>query len=152
MFLGINRGTYLKKGLTYFEKSLEIIQEKYPDKVEITVLENLPYAEYIKLYDKAHILLDQVYAYDQGYNALEAMAKGKVVFTGAEKEFLQHYGLKEDEVCINALPDVNALVEKLSWLIEKPEEISRIGENAREFIEREHHFVKVAELYLKTWK
>lgn len=152
VFLGINRGTYVKKGLTYFEKALEIIQKKYPDKVEITVVENLPYADYIKLYDKAHILLDQVYAYDQGYNALEAMAKGKVVFTGAEKEFLEHYNLKEDEVCINALPDVDALAEKLSWLIEKPEEISRIGENAREFIEREHHFVKVAELYLKTWK
>jgi hypothetical protein len=30
---------------------------------------------YINSYNKAHILLDQVYAYDQGYNALEAMAK-----------------------------------------------------------------------------
>ena len=29
-------------------------------------------------------------------NALEAMAKGKVVFTGAEQEWLNHYDLKED--------------------------------------------------------
>ena len=41
----------------------------------------------IKNYEQAHIILDQVYAFDQGYNALEAMAKGKVVFTGAEAIF-----------------------------------------------------------------
>jgi glycosyltransferase involved in cell wall biosynthesis len=151
IFLGINRSTYVKKGIPIFEKALEIIHVKYADKVEITIVENLPYTEYIKLYDRAHILLDQVYAYDQGYNALEAMAKGKVVFTGAEKEFLEHYNLQEDEVCINALPDVEAIVEKLSWLIENPAEIERIGKNARKFIEREHHYVKVAEKYLKTW-
>lgn len=152
IFHGINRMNYIKKGNDLFEKALKIINEKYKEKVEIKVVENLPYAEYIKEYDRAHILLDQVYAYDQGYNALEAMAKGKVVFTGAEKEFLQHYNLQEDEVCINALPDVDALVEKLSWLIENPGEIERIGKNARAFIEREHHYKKIAKKYAKVWQ
>lgn len=152
IFHGINRMNYIKKGNDFFEKALKIINEKYKEKVEIKVVENLPYAEYIKEYNRAHILLDQVYAYDQGYNALEAMAKGKVVFTGAEKEFLRHYNLQEDEVCINALPDVDALVEKLSWLIENPGEIERIGKNAGAFIEREHHYVKIAERYLKVWQ
>lgn len=151
IFHGINRGNFYKKGNDLFQKAIQIIQEKYPDKTEIIVVENVAYAEYIKLYDKAHILLDQVYAYDQGYNALEAMAKGKVVFTGAEKEFLDHYNLQIDEVCINALPNVDALVEKLCWLIENPKEIIRIGQNARSFIEREHHYVKIAQKYLDVW-
>ncbi len=152
VFLGINRGTYVKKGIPFFEKALEILKTKYPDTLEITIVENIPYNKYITLFDQAHILLDQVYAYDQGYNALEAMAKGKVVFTGAETEFLEHYNLKEDEVCINALPNVDAIVEKLSWLIENPGEIEKIGHNARAFIEREHHYVKIADNYLNTWK
>ncbi len=151
ILLGINRSTAVKKGILFFEKAIQIIKEKYPDKTEIIVAESLPYSEYIKLFDEAHILLDQVYAYDQGYNALEAMAKGKVVFTGAEKEFLEHYNLQEDEACINALPNVNALVEKLSWLIENPEEITRIGQNARAFIEREHHYIKIAQKYVYIW-
>lgn len=151
IFLGINKLSRVKKGIPFFEKALKIIREKYPDKVEVTVVENLPYDEYIQFYDKAHILLDQVYAYDQGYNALEAMAKGKVVFTGAEKEFLEHYNLQEDEVCINALPDVDAIIEKLSWLIENPSEIQRIGKNARAFIEQEHDYVKIAQKYLNVW-
>ena len=152
IFLGINRLSYLKKGIPFFEKALKIIQRKYPEKVEIIITENIPYNEYISIYNKAHILLDQVYAYDQGYNALEAMVKGKVVFTGAETEFLKQYQLKEKEVCINALPDVNDIVEKLSLLIENPDLILEISKNAKAFIEKEHHYKTIASTYLKTWK
>lgn len=151
VFLGINRLTYHKKGIPFFEKALEIIQQKYPEKVEIIITEDLPYSEYINIYNRCHILLDQIYAYDQGFNALEAMAKGKVVFTGAEKEFLEYYELKEDEVAINTLPDVDYLVEKLSELIQSPQKIKEISENAKAFIQREHHYIKIAQKYLDTW-
>lgn len=152
IFLGINRLSYLKKGIPFFEKAVAIIQEKYPENVEIISAENIPYHEYISIYNKAHIVLDQVYAYDQGYNALEAMAKGKVVFTGAENEFLQHYHLKENEVCINALPNVNDLVKKLSLLIENPNLIEEISIRAKSFIEKEHNYKAIAETYLKNWE
>ena len=79
------------------------------------------------------------------------MAKGKVVFTGAEKEFLEYYKLQEDEVAINALPDVEYLVEKLSFLIENPNKIEEIGKNARKFIEKEHDYKLIAKKYLDTW-
>ena len=152
IFLGINRLSYLKKGINYFEKALEIIREKYADKVEIIVTENLPYNEYISIYNKAHILLDQVFAYDQGYNALEAMAKGKVVFTGAETEFLNQYQLQEDEVCINALPNETEIAAKLSLLIEHPEKIIAISKNARNFIEKQHDYKTIAAKYLTCWE
>ena len=151
VFLGINRGSYIKKGISFFEKALAIIKEKYNSKVEIIITENVPYNQYFALYNKADILLDQVYAYDQGYNALEAMAKGKVVFTGAENEFTKHYDLTA-RVAVNALPDVNSLVNELSFLIENPDEIIAIGKRARTFIEKEHHYIKIAEKYLQVWK
>lgn len=138
------------KRTIYFEKALAIIKEKYGDKVEIISAENIPYSKYIMLYSRAHILLDQVYGYDQGYNALEAMAKGKVVFTGAETEFMNHYNLHE-RVAINALADVDYLVNELSFLIENPKEIVAIGKRARAFIEREHQYVKIAQKYLDVW-
>lgn len=150
IFLGINNESYFKKGSDYFEQALAIIQEKYSDKVTVTVTRSIPYKTYIHLYDQAHILLDQVYAYDQGYNALEAMAKGKVVFTGAETEFMAHYYLTE-KVAINAKPDVDYLVAQLSFLIENPDEITAIGKHARAFIEKEHDYIKIAKQYLKKW-
>lgn len=150
LFLGINESSAIKKGSHYFEKALKIIQEKYLDKVEVIITRSIPYKEYIEVYNKSHIVLDQVYGYDQGYNALEAMAKGKVVFTGAETEFMTHYNLSEN-VAINALPDVDYLVEQLSYLIENPNEIIAMGKRARQFIEKEHDYVKVAHQYLEIW-
>lgn len=151
IFHGINNESYFKKGNDYFEKALAIIQEKYPETVEIISSRSIPYNQYINLYDKSHILLDQVYANDQGYNALEAMAKGKVVFTGAEPTFVSQYALTES-VNINAKPDVDYLASQLSFLIENPLEIIAIGKRARAFIEKEHDYLKVAQQYLKVWK
>ena len=150
IFLGINRHSYLKKGIRYFEEALEIIRQKYPDKAEVIVTENIPYAEYINIYNRAHILLDQVYAYDQGYNALEAMSKGKVVFTGAEAEFTAHYNLAEP-VNINALPDAEAIACALCDLIENPDELIAMGKRARAFIEKQHEYKMIASRYLGVW-
>jgi hypothetical protein len=150
IFHGINNENYLKKGNDYFEKALEIIGQKYTSKVEIITVRSVPYAEYINLYNRCHILLDQIYAYDQGYNALEGMAKGKVVFTGAEKEFTARYNLSE-KVCINAIPDVDYLVKELSFLIENQDEIIAIGKRARAFIEREHDYIRITRYYQDIW-
>ena len=150
IFLGINRGTYYTKGIAFFEKALEIIKVKYSSKIEIIIAENLPYLTYINQYNRAHIILDQVYSFDQGYNALEAMAKGKVVFTGAENEFTQYYNLTE-KVTINALPDVDYLINELEHLINNPNEIIAIGTRAGKFIEKEHNYIEVANKYLSKW-
>jgi len=151
IFLGINKNSYFKKGIPYFEKALDIIKEKYQNKIAVFITENLPYQQYINVYNDCHILLDQIYAYDQGYNALEAMAKGKVVFTGAEKEFLEHYNLVEDEVAINTLPDANYLIKKLSHLIENPQKIYEISENAKYFVKQKHDHIAIAKKYLEVW-
>ncbi|SEA02145.1 Glycosyl transferases group 1 [Flavobacterium gillisiae] len=151
VFHGINEANYHKKGNDFFEKALKIIESKYGDKVEIITTQDVPYAAYINSYNKAHILLDQTYACDQGYNALEAMAKGKVVFTGAEHLFMEHYKLTE-KVAVNAIADVDYLVNELSLLIENPNEIIAIGKRARAFIKKEHDYIKIAERYLETWR
>ncbi len=152
IFHGINKNNYYKKGNDIFENALKIIYKKYAHKIRIVTVESLPYNAYKKLFDDCHILLDQVYAYDQGYNALEAMAKGKVVFTGAEQEWLDYYNLEEDAVAINALPDADNIAKKLEWLILNSEKILEISKNARLFIEKEHDYINCAKLYLKKWK
>ena len=150
IFHGINRENYFKKGNDFFEEALKTIAEKYNGKVEISVTENVPYAEYINLYNQAHITLDQLYGHDQGSNGLEGMAKGKAVFTNASLEFENHYKLTE-KVAINALPDVDYLVTELSFLIDNPDEIKAIGKRARHFVEKEHHYLKIAGDYIETW-
>lgn len=152
IFHGINEKNYYKKGNDIFEAALAILKSNYAHKIEIITVKSLPYDDYIKAFDTAHILLDQVFAYDQGFNALEAMAKGKVVFTGAEQEWLDYYNIEENTVAINALPDAEKIAKKLEWLILHPEKITEISKNARAFIEKEHHYINVAKMYLDTWK
>jgi glycosyltransferase involved in cell wall biosynthesis len=151
IFHGINTNNYFKKGNDIFEKALDIINEKHKSKVEIITTRNIPYKDYLNHYKKAHILLDMVYAYDQGYNALEAMSAGKVVFTGAEQEWLDHYGLEKNTIAINAEPNVDSIVEHLELLINNPKLIAEISKNARNFIEKEHNYIKIAERYLSVW-
>ena len=148
---GVNSKNYIKKGNVFFDKALKAIENKYDNKVEIITTTDLDYNEYIKSVENCHILLDQVYAYDQGYNALEAMAIGKVVFTGAEKEWLELYNIKENSVAINALPDHTKIIESLEWLINNPSKIIEISANAREFIEKNHNYISIAEQYEEVW-
>ena len=150
IFFGINRLSFYKKGSDIILEALETIKQKYTGKVHIILAENLSYDDYIQQYDTAHIFIDQLYSYDQGFNALEAMAKGKCVLTGAEKEFFEYYHL-DDAPAVNVLPDKNDVVKKLSELIENPNRILEISQNARRFIETHHHYKDVAQKYVDTW-
>ena len=148
----INSSKKIKKGNRFFEEALKIIDEKFKDKISIITTYDIPYKEHLENLKKCDILLDMVYAYDQGFNALEAMAMGKIVFTGAEEEWLKLYNIKEDTVVINAVPNSMRIVKKLVWLIENPKMIKIISVNARKFIEKNHDFEKIATKYIKTWE
>ena len=148
----INSRNKIKKGNKFFEEALKIIDKKFKSKINIITTYNLTYKEHLENLKKCDILLDMVYAYDQGYNALEAMAMGKIVFTGAEEEWLKLYNIKEDTAVINAVPNTIRIIEKLIWLIENPKMLKSISVNARKFIEKNHDFEKIAIKYTKTWE
>ena len=150
IFFGINRHSFYKKGGDIVLKVLDRIEKAFGEKVQIALAENLAYDTYMKRFDDTHIFIDQLYSYDQGYNALEAMAKGKCVFTGAEKEFVERYNLSKP-VAVNVLPDETDLYHKLVKLIENPENIIEIGENARNFVEKHHNYIEIAKKYLEVW-
>ena len=150
IFQGINRNNYFPKGQDIFSEALAIVKDKVPDKVEIISTENLPYKQYMNTYSRCHILLDQIYSLDQGYNALEAMARGKVVFTGAGEHFNKQYNL-EDMVALDATPDAQKIANDLIELINHPQRLLEISKNARQFIEDHHNYKKVAQRYLQTW-
>lgn len=152
VFHGINLKNYYKKGSDYFDTALSEVKKRFKEKVHIITTTDVPYQEYIHAYDQAHILMDQVLGIDQGYNALEAMAKGKVVFTGAEREWLHYYQLEENTIAINALPNSDDLVEKLTLLISDPQQLAEISRNARAFIEKEHHYIDIARRYESIWR
>ena len=79
------------------------------------------------------------------------MAKGKLVFSGAEKEWLEYFNVEADTLLINAKPDIDYLVEKLDYFIQHPEKIVEIATNARAFVEKQHQDKAIALKYLKCF-
>ncbi|RXG13342.1 glycosyltransferase involved in cell wall biosynthesis [Leeuwenhoekiella aestuarii] len=151
IFHGVNRTNYHKKGNDFFDAALAIIQQKYQDQIEVISVTTIPYAEYIQTYKKADIILDQTYALDQGYNALEAMAQGKVVLTGAGKLFCKTYNLEPNSIAIHTIPDAERIAADLEELILNPNRIREIGLAARLFIKKHHNYKIISKKYVEAW-
>lgn len=151
IFQGINKGNYFTKGQDIFTEALQIVQEQIPKKVKIVSTSNLPYQKYMKAYTACHILLDQVYSLDQGYNALEAMARGKVVFTGAGKHFTKHYNLTKT-VAVDATPNPQQIAQDIIELVMHPKKMLAISKNARQFVEENHNYCLITQKYIDCWK
>ena len=151
IFHGVNRSNYYKKGNYYFDSALCIIRQKFSDRIKLICVTSLPYAKYIDSYREADIILDQTYAEDQGYNALEAMAQGKVVFTGASASFCERYQVAPNSVAIHTIPDAEKIAQDLEKLILNPQRIAEIGTRAMRFVQEHHNYLKVAEKYVSAW-
>lgn len=152
IFHGWQPNKEYRKGNFIFDEAVRKLLKKYPDKVVYNVVGGLPYEEYIKTFNDAHIFLDQCMSMDQGVNALVAMSKGKVVFSGLCDQLKDYYNLSENELpVVNSLPDVDYLYQKLEDFIINPNKLEIYSFNAIEFIKNKHNMEKVADMYLNVW-
>jgi 3-methyladenine DNA glycosylase Tag len=78
------------------------------------------------------------------------MARGKVVFTGAGAHFKEHYNLTET-VAIDATPNAQKVAKDLIELVNHPEKLKAISQNARHFVERHHDYRSIAQNYIDSW-
>lgn len=150
-FIGIQKERSIYKGTDIMLRALKRIASLYPDKCTTYIAENVPFEQYRKMIDDCDIVLDQLYGYSPGMNALLAMSKGKIVVGGAEEEC---YAINSENTLrpmVNVTPDEEDVFKKLEWLIENPAEVMRMQKESREYIYRHHHFRKVAEEYINFW-
>ena len=150
-FIGIQKSRSIYKGTDIMLRALERLHSRYPDKCEILRAENVPYRQYTKMVDDCDILLDQIYGYSPGMNALLAMTKGKIVVGGAEEECYTILGEKELRPMINVLPDEGDIYNKLQDILLHKERIAQMQRESIEYIERHHTPQKVAQQYLDFW-
>ena len=146
---GISRPGF--KGSQYILEAMNKINAVYPDKVEIIVVNKLPFNEYIKRVYESNIVIDQTNSYSYGMNALIAMAMGRVVLSGAEPEALKAMGVSGVPV-INIKPDSNQIYKKISFFIENENIIYDTGQKSRLYVEKYHDSIRIAKKYLKIWK
>lgn len=150
-FIGIQRERSIYKGTDIMLSALKRLHAHYPDMCEMLVAENIPFQKYSAMVNSCDILLDQLYGYSPGMNALLALAKGKVVVGGAEEEYYDILGEKELRPMVNVIPDEQDVYEKLKLLIENRSQIASLQRDSISLIERYHAPQKVAQRYIDFW-
>lgn len=151
-FIGIQKSRSIYKGTDIMLRALERLHTGYPDECEILKAENIPFAQYSKMVDDCDILLDQLYGYSPGMNALLALSKGKIVVGGAEEECYEILGEHELRPMVNVIPDEEDVYNKLREILLNKEHIATMQRDSIKLIERHHLPRKVAQAYLDFWE
>ena len=152
VFIGISKGRSEFKGTDIMLAAAQQLKQEYPDRIELKVVEGAPYSEYKRMLGESDVLLDQVYSYGPGMNALLAMSQGLIVMSGGEPEYYELLGEKECQPIINVTPSYDDVYEKLKRLILLPvSEIEELKKNSREYVKRNHDCMKIAEKYIRLY-
>ncbi|RGD25626.1 glycosyltransferase family 1 protein, partial [Bacteroides sp. AM23-18] len=140
------------KGKDELYSALYKLYYRHPSACEIKQTVFTPYDECEHFMDGCDVMLDQLYSYSPGLNALYAMSKGIVVVGGAEEE---HYNLLgEDRLrpIINVRPEGNDIYNKLESLLANTNKISQLSADSIEYIKKHHCPIKVAKECLDFWE
>lgn len=148
VFIGIQKGRSEYKGTDIMLKAANDLKQKYPDRMEIKIAENVPFAEYKSMMDNSDVMLDQVYSYGPGMNALLALSKGIICLTGGEPENYDLMGEEECRPIVNVTPFYDVVYSQLEKLILMPkQELQELKRQSHEYVVRNHDSKKVAKQY-----
>lgn len=150
-FLGMHRDRKVEKGTDRIYEAVKKVVELHPDKCELQVIENVPYDEYVKLMRNSHVILDQLYSYTPATNALLAMSCGLTAVTGAEPQYYDFIGEKQNRPIINAEPDDARLFDALEQIVLHPQRIPLLALKNREFVIKHNDYRVVAQRFLDFW-
>ncbi|MDE7381551.1 MAG: hypothetical protein K2N03_05425 [Muribaculaceae bacterium] len=151
LFLGRDRNRKLLKGSDYLETAARRVVEKYPDKAELRIVENVPFNQFIDELRGAHVVLDQIYSYTPATTALMAMSMGLNVVSGGEPDYYDFIGEKENRPIINASLTIEELTDTIERIVMHPEELAERGAAGRRFVEKHNSHLTVAGRYLNSW-
>lgn len=152
IFLGRHHRRQAEKGTDLLEAAAKAAVERYPRHAELVIVEDKPYSEYIELLKDSHVVLDQVYSYTPATNALLAMSYGKAAVSGAEPDFYDFIGERDNRPIFNAPPDFEELKRLMCSIVERRSELPSIGRASREFVVKHNDINVVASRVSGFWQ
>ena len=138
------------KGAKFIIPALNRISVKYNERAEIIINNRLPFNKYIEEISKVDIIIDQCRGYDYGMNAIIAMAQGKVVLSGSEKEATDIYEVENCPI-INIIPDEEQIYNILEYLINHPEKINELKYKSVEYVKQVHDANVIAKKFISVY-
>ena len=152
IFVGISKQRSSYKGTDIMLKAAEDVRDKYPDRVELSIANGVPFAQYQHMMDNSDVILDQLYSYTPAMNALLAMSKGIIVVGGGEPENYDIINEHELRPIINVLPSYESVYHELEQLVLHPELIPELKRQSIAYVKRHHDYIKVAQQYEQVYR
>ena len=147
VFIGISKNRSEYKGTDIMLRAAKHIKEKHPEKMELYVVEGVPFNEYVMLMNSSDIIMDQLYSYTPAMNALQAMSQGLICMGGGEEENYEILNEKELRPIINVQPTYESVCKQLEYIVLHPELIPSLKKDGIEYIKKHHDHIKVAKKY-----
>ena len=147
LFIGINKSRSEYKGTDIMLKAAQAIEQKYSDKVELRIAENIPFQQYVEMMNGSDAILDQLYSYTPSMNPLEAMSRGIICIGGGEPENYEIIHENQIHPIINVQPCYESVYEELEKLVLQPEQIPILKKNSIAYVNKHHDYIKVAKSY-----
>lgn len=147
LFIGISKKRSVYKGTDIMLRAAQAVKEIYPDRLELKVVNGVPFAQYQQMMNDSDVIMDQLYGYTPAMNALLAMSKGIVVIGGGEPENYDILGEQELRPIINVEPTYESVCEQLEQLVLHPERLPLLKQQSIEYVRKHHDYLKVAKQY-----
>lgn len=151
------------KGTDQLEPLFDRLAQEYPDRVEVTKIVSVPFAEYQRLVAEADVVVDQLYSFTPAMAALESMSQGKVVISGFEPEYqaflstpAARLGAEGVGECLPGIINLRPFDDEANYrlLVETLTDVQKIAqlkESSRAFVRRYHDADAVAARYASVW-
>ncbi len=151
-FLGLMKDRMRIKGTDKIYSILQQLKKRYPNDVNLSVVDSVPYKEYINMIDSSHILCDQLYAYGIGMNGLIAQSKGLIVGGGADEDLYSALGEFKNRPILDLNTSDKEMFKTFENLLESRNNLIEQSLNSRKFVVDNYDYIKVAQQYLDFWK
>jgi len=151
IFIGVNRSRSAYKGTDIMLRAAQAIEQRYGDRMKLSIAESIPFEEYQKLMEGSDAILDQLYSYTPSMNSLLAMSKGIICIGGGEPENYEILDERELHPIVNVEPNYESVYQELEALVLHPERIPELKRQSIAYVRRHHDYLKVAHQYLDFW-
>lgn len=152
LLVGMRSYSILQKGTDTLLKMARTLEKEMPERFETDNVTDLPWTEYLRHIREAHIVLDQLYSYSPGMNALNTMALGRVSASGAEPEYYDMIGETELRPIIPLSPLQEDIPGTLVKLAENPDLLRKMAADGRRLVEKHNDVRIIADRYEAHWQ
>jgi hypothetical protein len=135
------------KGSDFILKALKKLQKRY-NSIEIIVIENIPYVEALKLYQEAHIVIDQVLIGWYGGFGVEVMKMGKPLGVFIREEDLKFIPQDMAKELKDAVININPynIEEIIEFYIQNPKMLIEKSQASLDYVHKWHNPLYVGEV------